>query len=486
MTKLPYDYEYKTEPFEHQRAIFERTREAHTHALLLEQGTGKTKIVIDTAAYLYASGLIDTLLVVAPNGVHNVWVESEIPEHMPEYIAYEYFAWNSKRSKSKSYMACFDDTIANGQVLSIFAFNVDAVITKKGFEALNRILTYRRCLFVIDESHTIKTPSAQRTKELIKLSKMAYYKRILTGTPVTQGPLDLYSQFEFLDESILGFTSYYAFRNRFAVLAEEINFRTKKKYVVVKGYKSIEELSKMIEPYSSRVVKKECLDLPDKLYQKRYVYLSDKQRSIYDSLRDTLIAELDGEQLSAPLVLTKMLRLQQIMGGHFPTEESIERIDKVCPRESALLELLEETSSKVIIWARFTAEIRALERLIRQIYKHHSVVTYFGETSSDERLRAIERFQNDDTCRFFIGQPKSGGTGITLHAASTVIYYSNDFSLATRLQSEDRAHRIGQHKNVTYIDLIARDTLDFKICKALRDKLDIASAITKDDIREWI
>lgn len=464
-----------------------RSRDLEEFALFAEQGTGKTKIAIDNTAYLYAKGEVDALVVIAPNGVHFNWWENEIPAHMPPYIPCVGFVWRSAKAGLASTQKAFNEVMYADDKLKVFCFNIDAVITKKGFEALKKILNLHKCMLVVDESHFIKTPKAQRTKKIIKLGKLASYRRILTGTPVTQSPLDLYTQLAFLSEHILGFTSFYAFRNRYADMHDEVNRKTGRSYKVVTGYKHLEELTLALDTHGARVRKEDCLDLPPKLFEKYYVDLSKEQKRIYKSLSDDLFAELNGEEITTPLVLTKMLRLQQVVGGHFPTEEGEMRIDEVCPRELALLDILSASSGKVIIWSRFTAEIRALSKIIRTIYGDSSCVEYYGATSQDERMNNVSHFQDADSdVRFFIGQPRSGGTGITLHQAETVIYYSNDFSLATRLQSEDRAHRIGQTKNVTYVDIVANDTLDSKVTEALRNKLELASIVTQDNIREWI
>ena len=508
------NYQYKTKPFKHQRETFERSRDLEAFALFLEQGTGKSKIIIDNAAYLWAQLKIDCLIVVAPKGVHQNWPDNELPLHMPDWVQTDCFTWDSAKSKNKGFQRdlkkFFEPPV---DTFKCFFINIDAIQTKAGLEALKYLLRFRKCLLALDESQTIKSPSAKRSKLMIELGPLAVYRRDLTGTPITQGPLDIYTQMEFLDPEILGFGSFYSFRARYADLYNDVNWQTCpfkkdgqlpcrrdvskclahrpkcKRYETIQAYKNLEELTQKLEPYSVRITKDDCLDLPPKLYQKAYVELSKEQRTLYETLKTELIAEFEGKEVSAALMLTRMLRLQQITGGFFPTDEDGDPI--VIPssqRFAVLASLLEDIphNRKVIIWARFTAEIKHIEQLIIDAFGKESVVTYYGATSAKDRMENVNRFQLDPNTRFFVGNAKAGGRGLTLHAATTMIYYSNDFSLETRLQSEDRAHRIGQNHAVTYIDLIAKNTLDARIVRALRNKKTIADQITGDNIKEWL
>lgn len=503
------DYCPKTKMYKHQEDIFMKTRDREYYALLLEMGVGKTKISLDTGAWLYNTGKIDAIFVIAPNGVTRNWVTNEVPAHVPDYCNIK-SAWYSS-SPSKEEVSKLNDVI-NYTGLKLVTMNIEAIATQKGYLFAKNFLLSYRCLFIIDESTSIKNPKAQRTKNLLKLSIHAPYRRILTGTPITNSPLDIYCQFNFLDPTILRTSSFYAFRNRYAIMKE---MRTAgRSFMNVVGYTNLDELTKLIEPHSYRVTKAECLDLPEKLYSKRYVQLSDCQKKLYNSLKKDIVAEFNGMAMSAPLALTKLLRLQQIVGGFFvpdvdvqfceqedafftyqdsntfpPTTQNCapQPIDKVNPRVESLIELLEETNGKVIIWARFRAEIEAICNAIRDVFGRAVVVQYHGGVSNEDRSDNIRRFQNDDKCRFFVGHVQAGGKGLTLHAATTVVYYSNDFSLENRLQSEDRCHRIGQKHNVTYIDMIAEGTLDEKIVETLRNKKSIADLITGDEpLNNWV
>ena len=459
------DFMFETKPFEHQRRAFYMSRDKENFALLMEQGTGKSKVIIDTAAHLYANDKITALIIIAPNGVHRNWLNNEIPMHLPEWCprqAIYYYAGMNKKHKSE-----WDNVFSVESKLKIFAFNVEAFVSKKAQDLINKIMNTNEILLVVDESSRIKRPGAKRTRFITKVGKLAKYRRILTGTPVTKGPEDVYSQFKFLDPYILGYESFYSFRARYCIMG---GFEQKQ----IVGYEHVDELIKNVEGHSYRILKKDCLDLPDKIYQRAYVDLSAKQRNLYTAIRDEYMAEYQGQVIDAPEAITRLLRLQQITCGWFPGDEPIP-IDEENPRISLLKDILSDIEGKVIIWARFRADLRAIEAALGSLG-----VSYHGGVSNDARTRAVEAFQKDPKIRYFIGQPQSGGMGLTLTAATYAIYYSNSFDLETRLQSEDRCHRIGTKSNVTYIDIEAVKTVDGKIIKALRNKKNLADIITRD------
>ena len=335
---------------------------------------------------------------------------------------------------------------------------------------MQKILVSNKTMLVVDESSRIKRPGAKRTKIITKFGKQADYKRIMTGTPVTKGPEDVYSQFKFLDSQVLGYDSFYSFRARYCVMG---GFENKQ----IISYQNIDELTRNIEGHSFRVLKKDCLDLPAKIYQRHYVEMTPKQKKLYQTMKKSFVAELEGNMIEAPEAITRLLRLQQILCGWFPSEGSVTQIDDKNPRIEALKEILSDIDSKVIIWARFKADLRAIERALGDL-----AVSYHGDVTTDAREVAVDRFQNDPSIKYFIGQPQSGGIGLTLTAADYAIYYSNSFDLEQRMQSEDRCHRIGTKNNVTYIDIETRKSVDSKIIKALREKKNLADVITKDPI----
>lgn len=477
---------FKTKPFKHQQTALDLSLEKEAFALFMEQGTGKTKVVIDNACYLFKEGKITCLLVVAPNGVHRNWISDEFPTHCWEDVNYEPFIWRSAKTNNKNFQKSFQ-LISHQQsdTLVVFAINIDAVITKKGRAAMKTLLKNHEVMLVVDESTDIKTPGAKRTKAMRTMGKVAPYRRIMTGTPTAEKPLDLYGQFAFLKPEVFG-NSYYSFKHTYAIWEEQWVASRPRPFQVAVGWQNLDMLQEKIAPHSYRVTKDEALDLPPKLYTKRYFPLTKDQAFLYRSLRDDFVASFaNGEIITADMALTRLLRLQQITCGYVPVDESedgqvMREIAGKNPRFEILKKVLEETTGSVIIWTRFRKDVD----LICAEYGDEAV-RYDGKTKTKDRDDGIERFQNGDA-RIFVGSPKAGGRGLTLHKATTVIFYSNYFGLETRIQAEDRAHRIGQEHPVLYIDIVAEGTVDEKIVKTLREKKRIADIITGDDIREWI
>ena len=476
------NYRFKTKPYEHQLIALEKSWDKEEYAYFMEMGTGKSKVLIDNIAMLYDKGKINAAMIIAPKGVYRNWLSSEIPTHLPSHIQYKSVLWTAltSKTKDKEYQSLFE-TDYN---LHIFIMNVEALSTPKGLTFARKFLSCHNTLIAVDESTTIKTPRAARTKNIVGIASLAKYRRILTGSPVTKSPLDLYTQCKFLNEDLLGFASYYSFQNRFACMVDK--WFGGRKVSVIKSYQRLDELSKLIEPFSYRVLKEDCLDLPDKIYIKREVELTEEQLKLYQSMKLVAMAALKGKVVKAPHVLTQMMRLHQITCGHLKTESG-EVINIENNRIKELLNVLEEVEGKVIIWANYIHDIENIVEAVKKEHGNDSVVQYYGAIESDQRQKSIEKFQDPRSpVRFFVGNPQTGGYGITLTEANTVIYYSNGYDLEKRLQSEDRAHRIGQKKSVTYIDLIAEKTVDEKIVKALRKKINIASEVLGEELRSWI
>ena len=476
------DYRFKTKPYAHQITALEKSWDKEEYAYFMEMGTGKSKVLIDNIAILYDKGKINGVLIIAPKGVYKNWYSSEIPTHLASHIQYKNVLWTASISKTKQEE--LNSLFKSDFNLHVLVMNVEAFSTKKGLQFALKFLNSHKTLMAVDESTTIKTPSAKRTKSILALSKSAVYRRILTGSPITKSPLDLYTQCGFLNEDLLGFSSYYAFRSRYAHMIER-NFGGRR-VQIVKSYQRLDELSKLIEPFSYRVLKEDCLDLPEKIFIRREIELTEEQLKLYSTMKQMALATLNGKLLTAPNVLTQLMRLHQITCGHFKSDDGkIQELKN--NRLEELMSILEETEGKAIIWANYIYDIERISAAIKKEYGDDSVVEYYGAIHTDERQKNIERFQDPQSpFRFFIGNPQTGGYGITLTAANTVIYYSNGYDLEKRLQSEDRAHRIGQKKSVTYIDLIAEKTVDEKIVKALRKKIDIASQVMGEELKEWI
>jgi len=475
------NYKFKTKPYAHQITALEKSWNKETYAYFMEMGTGKTKVLIDNAAMLYDKGKIDGLLIVAPKGVIGTWYNQELPTHLPNHIENVTVLWQANITKGQQEK--LDSLFEPEETFHILIMNVEALSTTKGTDFAAKFINSHNTLMVIDESTTIKNPSAKRTKNILKLSTNTKYRRIMTGSPVTKNPLDLYSQCEFLSSWLLDFTSYYAFRNRYAEM--KTMYIHGRSIQVVDKFKNLGELSEQLKEFSYRVLKEDCLDLPEKNWTKRQITLTPDQRKIYNQMKETALATLNGKQATTMTVLTQLMRLHQITCGHFTADDgTIQRIDN--NRVNELMNILSEMEGKAIIWAHYQWDIKDIIKEIVKVYGPGSVVDYFGLTPQNERDGNREKFQSDPRCRFLVGTPATGGYGLTLTAANTVIYYSNGYDLEKRLQSEDRAHRIGQKKNVTYVDIIAEDTVDEKIVKALRDKINVASQVMGEELKDWI
>jgi len=475
------NYKFKTKPYKHQLTALEKSWNKETYAYFMEMGTGKTKVLIDNMAMLYDKGKIDGALIIAPKGVVKTWYEQELPTHLPDHIENVSVLWQSNITKTQQEK--LKSLFETGLSLHILVMNVEAFSTEKGVKFASKFLNSHKVLMAIDESTTIKTPTAKRTKNIIELGKNAKYRRIMTGSPVTKNPLDLYTQCEFLDPFLLNFHSYYAFRNRYAEMTT-MNVRGRS-IQVVKEFRHLDELSESLQHFSYRVLKEDCLDLPPKNWTKRHISLTPDQFKVYDQMKKHALAMLNGKVTTTMTVLTQLMRLHQITCGHFTADDGSTQLIE-SNRIKELMSILEETEGKAIIWANYQRDITNIIESIVKVYGPGSVVDYYGLTPQEERQDNIRKFQKDAECRFIVGTPQTGGYGITLTQANTVIYYSNGYDLEKRLQSEDRAHRIGQNKNVTYVDIICEDTIDEKIVKALRDKINIASEVLGEDLKEWI
>ena len=474
-------YKFKTKPYGHQMTALEKSWNRETYAYFMEMGTGKTKVLIDNVAMLYDRGKIDGGLIICPKGVMGTWYTQELPAHLPNHIENVSVLWQANITKSQSRK--LGNLFKTGEELHILIMNVEALSTQKGSDFAKKFMLSHKTLMAIDESTTIKNPKAKRTKNILNMSKRAIYRRILTGSPVTKNPLDLYSQCEFLNEEHLDFTSYYAFRNRYAEMKTlHIAGRS---IQVVSGFKNLSELSEQLKTFSYRVLKEDCLDLPDKIYMKREIELSAEQKKVYKQMKEEALASLNGKQITTMTVLTQLMRLQQITCGHFVADDGTTQEIK-SNRLNELMDILDEVEGKAIIWAHWQKDIQIIKAVLTKKYGPRSVVDYYGLTPQDQRQKNKDAFQNDSKVRYFVGTPQTGGYGITLTAANTVIYYSNGYDLEKRIQSEDRAHRIGQKKSVTYIDILAEETVDSKIVKSLRKKINIASEVMGEELRSWI
>ena len=469
-------YEYKTQPYEHQRKALNNGGLLKNYAYFMEMGTGKTKVAIDNVAYLWQNKEIKECVVIAPNSVYTNWVQ-EIVNHCP--LPTNIWCW--KISKDKELIKSDKEN-----KLSFILMNVEALSHKSGQKWLqNRInLNGKAMMMIIDESTTIKNPTALRTKAICKLGTAVKYRRILTGSPITKSPLDLYTQCAFLSKALLGFESFYTFRARYAVM-HQIQMGGNQ-ILVPKYYTNLDELEWKLKSFSYRVKKDECLDLPPKLYQQRQVNLSTEQATVYTRLKKRARALIEDKTVSFNNKLTEILRLHQVCQGFLKTDEGTIHEFKINPKLKELMAVLEESDGKVIIWANYVYNIKQIKSALEERYGKDSVVSIFGEVDVEGRKDAVNNFQLNDRCRFLVGNPATGGYGLTLTAARYVVYFSNSYNLEVRWQSEDRAHRIGQKDKVTYIDLMVPESLDVMIMSALDRKIKLSAETLGEEAKRFL
>ena len=478
------NYKFKTKPYAHQLKALERSWNREYFAYFMEMGTGKSKVLIDNASMLYDRGEINGLLLIAPKGVYKNWYKNEIPTHMVNHIEKKVVLWETSNSCAEKIKE-LNTLFATGTDFHILIMNVEALSYPKATEFAKRFLSCHKAMMAIDESTTIKTPTANRTRNIISLKPLTKYRRILTGSPITNSPLDLFSQAVFLDNYILGFDSFWAYRAHYCIM-KTMNLGSRSVTVPIGPNKrTLPELEEKIKKFSERVLKDDCLDLPKKTYVTREIELTGIQRKLYNEMRKYALSQLDGKVCSTSTVMVQLLRLHQISCGYHPNDDGTVQ-ELPCNRLTELMDILWELSGKAVIWSYYQKDVERIIQEIKKQFGEESVVDYYGLTPQNERQQNIEKFQNNPKCRFFVGTTQTGGYGITLTAASTMIYYSNGYDLEKRLQSEARIDRIGQTKPMTYIDLVAEDTIDNKVQKALRTKMNIASDVMGEELKQWI
>ena len=467
-------YKYKTKPFEHQRQSLIEGAFPFNFAYFMEMGTGKTKVAIDNAAYLFQKEEIEFVFVIAPNSVYRNW-KKEIDFHCP--IESNIYIW--KVTKDKTFKI-------DPKKITFILMNVEALSHASGKKWLEyKLLKHgKTSMIILDESTTIKNLKASRTKAIIKLGKLAKYRRILTGSPITKSPLDLFSQCAFLDKKLLGYENYTVFKSRYAVMysIERGGYNIQ----IPKYYVNLEELEYKLKNFSYRVRKKDCLDLPPKMYVQRHVELPEEQRKAYEQLKASALIVLKNDEVSYNNKLTELLKLQQVANGFVKTNDGKIIDFKSNAKLKELMSILEESEDKCIIWANYVHNIEMIKKKLEETYGKDSVVSIYGKDSVEVRNDSVEKFQHNDRCRFLVGNPTVGGYGLTLTAARYVIYFSNSYNLEVRQQSEDRAHRYGQTSQVTYIDLIATDTIDEMVLHNLDNKIELSAKTLGEQVQKWL
>jgi hypothetical protein len=481
-------FPYRHPPFKHQRDVFEKTATKPAWAYFMEMGTGKSKILTDTFSFLFLNGEIDTVVIMAKKGEYANWIYDQLPTHVPEGVDWEGYLFATAKFKTSAGKREFDRIFSKSfQGLRVFVINVESLITDSGFQALKQVYanSAKGVFLGIDESTCVKHHDSKRSKQAYLWASKSKYRRIMTGTPVTQSPLDLWGQCMALGRGLLGHGSFFSFRGEYAEM--ETMYLGPRAIKKITGFRNLDKLGRVVDSFSSQILKKDCLDLPDKIYTKRVIPLSKAQEKLYNQLRDEAMIDHEGVELEVTHVLTQIVKLHQISCGQLKTEDgkyhSIEN-----DRLPALVELLEDYNGKAIIWANYRQTLTDVVDKLKEVFGEEAVAAYYGGVSDADRVSAVKRFQDpDDPLRFFVANPQSAGYGLTLTRARLVVYYSNGYNLEHRLQSEDRAHRIGQTENVTYVDFVSPGTVDERILKVLREKKNLADEVMRNkDLGAWI
>lgn len=442
--------------------------------LLFEMGCGKTLTAIAIAGAGYNAGYIKRVLVIAPTSVVPVW-----PKEFADYADFKYtcrplLGEKKQRIKELDYLMAFPFDAMRIAVINYESTWRDGIKEK--------LLEYDADLVICDESQRIKTHDAAQSKAVHELGDKARYKLILSGTPVQNDAIDIFSQYRFLDPKIFG-RNFYAFRSKYAIMG---GFGNKK----IVGYKDLDGLIKKEHSIAFRITKEEAIDLPEQTFETRKVTFDKKGWELYNRLKRDSYAELDsGEHVTATTVLTKLLRLQQLAGGFLQQDEQDGPQLVNTAKLDALQDIIEDyvitAKRKLVIFARFIPEVKAIIKMIDKILpRDMKQVAIYGEIKKEDRGPIVKQFQEDPETMIFVGQIDTAGTGITLTAANTCVYYSKNFNYATYSQSLSRIHRIGQRNVCTYIDLEVEKTVDELISKALSKKEDMAKTVV-DNWREF-
>lgn len=481
---------WNLEPLSHQLEEYNAHKKTASRMVLWEQGTGKSKLCIDIAQHLYRESLIDCVVVLAPPGVDRVWYRDQLDEHLiPEVSAGTLrLLLETKTVSTKKFNRMLGQYIESTDKLLWACVAYPSSITAKMSKVLREILLCRKTFLIMDESHYLKNQDALVTRNTSILCSMAEYKRVLTGTPTDGNPFDMYSQVELCQPGYWeekGIHSFAQFKHTFAEIFIPIDPFTKRprRYEKIKSFKNLPKLWGIVEPLVTRVRKKDVLDLPDKLYSKRYIALSTEQQAVYTELKEEYYTMVDGQDCSIRNVMSWLVKAMRVTCNHISTDVGdTVHIGKVNPKLEALKDIIAEGEGKFLVWTMFTEDIR----IIQNEFGQEMVAQYYGELSPQERQQEMDRFKNDTECRVMVLQTRAGAEGLTLTEATTSVYYSNSPRLILRQQSEDRNHRIGQKNPVLYIDLVAHGTVEELVVGLLKKKQDVSNILTGDYLKDQL
>jgi SNF2 family DNA or RNA helicase len=474
---LQTEFRPKLTPMKHQEEIFNLTKNFPYYGLFWDMGTGKSKIIIDTSAHLFLSKEIDGVVILSDNGCIGNWTKigGEIEKHLQEDIIYRAVLHSSYMDRNEQ-RDVEEILVAQDDVLDFLCVNVEAMSRGKAIGVVNTFIKNHYCLFVVDEATSIKNEKSDRCKNILQLARKTDYRRILTGTPITQSPLDLFSMCEFLQPGILGYRSFIAFKADHAIVKQVPSGRWH--YDIILGYQNLDKLSESIKGFTSRILKSECMDLPEKIYETIEVSWTPEQEDAYFNLKNTAILQLEQGLLTSTTAIATIMKLHQINCGHIKLDDEVV-VDFPSNRVIVLMDTLEKLlPEKVVVWCRFQHDVELIMTALKKRFEKTSYigVHYYGNTNERDREIHLHQFQYHENCKWFVGTAATGGKGIDglQNACSYEIYYSNSYDREDRAQSEDRLHRKGQVNKVTIIDLEVPKTVDTKIRQSLKAKEDLA------------
>ena len=483
----PGEYErsfpFKTTPTDYQLKVFTHGRLLPNIALApAALGTGKSKMSLDIAADKYLRDTIDGLAIICLKGLKRQWANQAIPTHLSDAVPRKIHIWKPTTR--------IPSDVMQGRIgeryLRIMVFHVEAFQRRgsKAAQALEQFLRSGRVLVVLDESTRIKNYRAERTKELVHLARLATSRMILTGTPVTKGLEDFFTQYQFLDPNIIGMSNFFAFRGRYCTTMRPQGRNVDPRALTITGYRNQEELIRKIAPVSF-MIPETVLGLPEKRYERIEVEMTPEQAEIYNMLQNQLVEDLIARRIETPVsAMVRLLRLQQVLcGRYYETAETEDDLRLLIPRQlpnnrpEVLANMLEQHNGQALIWTRFSADI---DDIVEAISGLGRLGVYEGATSQSERDRQVLAFQRGEI-DYMILNTATGSTGVDgLQCASTSIYYSQSFNREHRWQSEGRIYRMGQRHSTCFIDLVCPGTVDTKILRAFKETQDLARMVMND------
>lgn len=474
--------DFKTTPYDHQLREFEQSCDMRARALFWQMRTGKTKLTIDTAFYNFKKGRIRTMIVFAPNGVHSNWVKRELPIHA-WYDNWTGWDWRTDLKDDPEHWAQFDQAVKSDG-LAVFCFAAATVTRPDVKKAVKRILTDRGgVMFVADESHDYRVPGAKRTGYARWLAEKCIMRRILSGTPVENSPLHAFSQFELLKKRALGYQTFADFKNRYAKY-KTVNLPDGRSFPKLEEYTNLEELRDRMARYASVVLRSDCHDLPELVFNQREVEITPEQVRVFEELKHSLLIDLESGTVSVGEQKKSLIKMQQVLSGFLKDEYG--EVHDIVPDEQnpRLIDCLDEvnlTGGRCIIWCAFREDMDRVSRFLRK--DGHEVLEYHGRTKAVDKAKARKEFEpGSHGVSHLVGHPVSGGSGLDLSAADKIIWYSHTFDAIVRSQADERATAMGGG-NVPVVDLTAGRTDDY-VRNNVKNKVDVATSLSREGLKK--